>query len=64
MVKHFERHGGDGPSWQATWLREKDIGEGERTAIEMRCLITAVYLSGTHDQVNGPCMSSLETITR
>ena len=33
-----------------------------RTAIEMRCLITCLHLSGTHDQLNSTCLASMETV--
>ena len=29
MVKHFEKHGGDGLSWLASWSRQKEISEHE-----------------------------------
>ena len=62
MVKHFEKHGGDGLSWLASWSRQKEISEHERTAIEMRCLVTCLHLSGTYDQLNSPCLASMETV--
>ena len=31
MVKHFEKRGGDGLSWLASWSRQKEISEHERT---------------------------------
>ena len=64
MVKHFEKHGGDGLSWLASWLRQKEINEHERTSIEMRCLITCLHLSGTFDQLNSPCLASMEIVVR
>ena len=64
MVKHFVKHGGDGLSWLANWLRLKEINEHERTSIEMRCFITCLYLSGTYDQLNSPCLASVETVAR
>ena len=36
---HIEKHGGDGLSWLASWLRQKEIDEHDRTSIEMRCFI-------------------------
>ena len=54
MVKHFEKHGGDGLSWLASWLRQQEINEHERTSIEMRCLVTGLHLSGTYDQLQFP----------
>ena len=45
MVKHFEKHGGDGLCWLASYLRQKEINEHERTSIEMKCLITCLHLS-------------------
>ena len=64
MVKHFEKHGGDGLSWLASWSRQKEIIEHERTAIEMRCLVTCLHLSGMYDQLNSPCLASMETVAR
>ena len=64
MVKHFEKHGGDGLSWLASWLRQKEMNEHERRSVEMRCLITCLHLSGTYDQLNSPCLASMETIAR
>ena len=64
MVKHFEKHGGDGLSWLASWSRQKEISEHERTAIEVRCLITCLHLSGTYDQLNSPCLASMQTVAR
>ena len=55
MIKHFEKHGGDGLSWLASWLRQKEVNEHERTSIEMRCLITCLH--GTYDQLNSPCLA-------
>ena len=49
MVKHFEKRGGGGLSWLASWLRQKEMNEHERTSIEMKCLITCLHLSGTYD---------------
>ena len=64
MVKHFEKHGGDGLSWMAGWLRQNEMNEHERTSIEMKCLITCLYVSGTYDQLDSPCVASMETIAR
>ena len=64
MVKNFEKHDGDGLSWLASWLRQKEISENERTSIEMRCLITCLHLSGTYDRLNSPCLASMETVVR
>ena len=30
----------------------------------MRCLITSLHMSGTHDQLNSPCLASMETVAR
>ena len=30
----------------------------------MRCLITSLHLSGTYDQLNSPCLASMETVDR
>ena len=30
----------------------------------MRCLVTCLHLSGTYDQLNSPCLASLETVAR
>ena len=51
-------------SWLASWSRQKEISKHERTAIEMRCLITCLHLSGTYDQLNSPCLASMETVAR
>ena len=64
MVKHFEKHGGDGLSWLASWSRQKEISEHERTSIEVRCLVTCLHLSATYDQLNSPCLASMETVAR
>ena len=64
MVKIIEKHGGDGLSWLASWSRQKLISEHERTSIEMRCLVTCLHLSGTHDQLNSLFMASMETVAR
>ena len=63
-VKHFEKHGGDGLSWLASWLRQKEMNEHERTSIEMKWLITCLHLSGRYDQLNSPCLALMETIAR
>ena len=64
MVKHFEKDGGNGLSLLASWLRQKEMNEHERTSIEMRCLITCLHLSGTYDLLSSPCLASMETIAR
>ena len=64
MVEHFEKHGADGLRWLASWLRQKDMNEHERTSIEMKCLITCLHVSGTYDQLKSPCLASMETFTR
>ena len=64
MVKHFEKHCGDGLIWLASLSRQKEISEDERTSIEMRCLVTCLCLSGTYDQLNSPCLASMETVAR
>ena len=40
------------------------MNEHERTSIEMRCLVTGLHLSGTYDQLNSPCLASVETVAR
>ena len=62
MVKHFEKHGGDGLSWLASWCRQKEINEHERTTIEMRCLITCLHVRGTYDQLNSQSLAYMETV--
>ena len=64
MVKHFEKHGGDGLSWSESRLRQNEMNEHERTSIEMKCLITCLHLSGTYDQLDSPCLASMETFAR
>ena len=65
MIKHFwKKHDGDGLSWLATWLRQKEVGENERTSIEMRCLITCLHSSGTYAQLNSPCLASIDSVAR
>ena len=64
MARHFEQHGGNGLQWLAMWVREKELHAKERTAIEMRVLVSCLHLSGTYDQLNGPCIAALETIAR
>ena len=46
----------------ASWFRQKQINEQERTSLEMRCLITCLHSSGTYDQLNSPCLASMETV--
>ena len=46
-----KKHGGDGSSWLASWLRQNQISEHERTSLDMRCLITCLHLSGTYDHL-------------
>ena len=62
MVKHFEKHGGDGLNWLASWSRQKETSEDERTSIEMRCLVTCLRLSGTYDMLHSPCLASMGTV--
>ena len=50
-----------GSSWLASWLRQEEISEHERTSVEMRCLVTCLHLCRTYDQLNSPCLSSTET---
>ena len=64
MVKRFEKHGGDGSIWLASWLRQQEIHERERTSIELRCLITCLHMSGTYDQLSSPCLASTEIVAR
>ena len=48
----------------ASWLRQEEINEHERTSIEMRCVITCLHLSGTYDQLNSPYLASMESVAR
>ena len=57
-----KKQGGDGLSWLASWLRQKEINQHERTSIEMRCLVACLHLSGTYDQLNSPRLASMETV--
>ena len=64
MVRHVEKHGGVGLSWLASRLRKTEIYNHERTSIDMRCIVTCLHLSGTHDQLNSPRLSSTETVVQ
>ena len=51
-------------AWLATWVRNKKIEDTERTAIELRTLVTCLHLSGVYDQVSSPNLAGLETTAR
>ena len=52
MLSSLERLGGDPRRWLQEWLRDRGIGNRERTAIEMRVLIDSVMMCGSYDQLN------------
>jgi hypothetical protein len=64
MIRHWDRHSGDPLAWLDRWFREKSVSRGERTGIEMTCLVNTMYLAGAYDQLNGPALASLETVCR
>ena len=49
--------------WLSGFLRQFDIGERERTAIELRTLVRCVWLAGTYDQLNGPSLACIEEVS-
>ena len=64
MLKHFMKHGGEPKSWFQIWLRKHHLQETDRTAHEVRCLVEALWLGGTYDQVNMPALASFEILGR
>ena len=50
--------------WLSAFLKEFDIGNRERTAIELRTLCRVLWLNGTYDQCNGPALASIEEVSR
>ena len=51
-------------AWLSQFLKEFDTGSKERTATELKTLVRCLWLSGVHDQLNGPNFCCLEEITR
>ena len=50
--------------WLQGFLKEYDISAHERTAIELKCLVRAIYMSGVYDQLNSPALASVEELCR
>ena len=61
--KGFEKHGGDPRRWRQAWLKELGMSSRERTAIEVTVLTDAMHLAGCYDQINGPALASMETLS-
>ena len=64
LIKHWDRHAESGLSWLDKWLAGRGITPGERTGIEMKCLVACLHQAGTYDHLNVPVLACLETIGR
>ncbi|CAK0829901.1 unnamed protein product, partial [Prorocentrum cordatum] len=64
LFKNIQRRGGDPRLWHANWRREAGVSPQERTWIEMKLLPDILYLSGCYDQLNGPSLACIESVSR
>ena len=64
MLINFERIGGDPRRWLQEWLRDRGLNNRERTAIEMKVLVDAVYFAGCYDQLNLSSLLFVEVLLR
>ena len=62
--KTWARHNEDPMLWLNTFLNEFGVNTRERTAIELRTLVRAVWLSGVYDCLNGPSLACVEELIR
>ena len=64
LFTNWDRLSMDPMVWLSNFLRDMAINIKERTAIELRTLVRAVWLFGTYDQVNGPSLAGVEELCR
>ena len=51
------------PDWQVNCDKMRSTNMNE-SSIEIRCLISCLHLTGTYDQLNSSCLTSMETVVR
>ena len=64
MVQKWEQNGGNPLLWLEMWSRDRMLGASDRTYIEMKCLLSAIYYAGSYDQINLASMASIEVLCR
>ena len=64
LFRNWSRYNFDPMQWLKDFLREYAIGPKERTAIESRMPVKAIWLSGPYDHLNGPSLACIEELSR
>ena len=64
LMKHMLKNGGSPKQWLQLWGRQKGIHENDRVMHEMRSLMDCMEHAACYDQLNLPCLASMETVGR
>ena len=64
VCRKFHKHGGAPKAWFAEWAREVGLSRKDRGWHEVECLIEALWLAGSYDQLNVGALASAELCCR